>query len=259
VSYAGPLDCAKKIIQADGLKGLYRGWPPNVLLVMPEKALKITANEQFRAMLNSGPVGAPLPLPKQILAGGLAGFVQVFITCPMELLKIQGATMKDKFLRGEISRMKPYSELARDLGIAGLYTGVVSTWLRDVPFSFVYFPIYYEASGHLKKSDMFRNSSDTSIALVAGAIAGTAAAAITTPLDVIKTRVHANARRSDIPPGLGPFFRKEIGLVKDVFARTLKEEGPTAFFKGVVPRVLIISPLFGITMTTYQKFVSLFD
>jgi hypothetical protein len=55
----------------------------------------------------------------------------------MELLKIQGVTMKDKFARGEIPKMMSYGQLIRKLGASGLYTGVVATWIRDVPFSLV--------------------------------------------------------------------------------------------------------------------------
>ncbi len=32
----------------------------------------------------------------------------------------------------------------------------------------------------------------------------------------------------------------------------ITEEGPRALFKGVIPRVMIISPLFGITLATYE-------
>jgi len=30
------------------------------------------------------------------------------------------------------------------------------------------------------------------------------------------------------------------------------EEGPRALFKGTLPRILIVSPLFGITLATYE-------
>jgi hypothetical protein len=33
--------------------------------------------------------------------------------------------------------------------------------------------------------------------------------------------------------------------VVDCFSRTVKSEGYAALFKGVVPRVMVISPLFG--------------
>jgi len=48
------------------------------------------------------------------------------------------------------------------------------------------------------------------------------------------------------------------GIV-DTFSRTLKEEGFRALFKGAVPRMLIVSPLFGITLTTYELLQGYFE
>uniref|UniRef100_A0A7S1EUB8 Mitochondrial carrier protein n=1 Tax=Timspurckia oligopyrenoides TaxID=708627 RepID=A0A7S1EUB8_9RHOD len=258
LKYKGPLDCAIKIIQSEGWQGMFRGWPPNVILVMPEKALKITANDWLRSLLWKGPADK-MPAGRQICAGGLAGFIQVIVTNPMELLKIQGVTMKDKFSRGEISRIKPYAELSRDLGFSGLYTGVVSTWMRDVPFSFIYFPLYAEAFQRLKKK--YSNNNLTMLAFAAGTVAGTCAAGLTTPLDVIKTRVQSNAGLGTRIAYTSPlhFFKVEFSRVARTSAKILSEEGAGAFFKGIVPRVLIISPLFGITMTCYETFVRRFS
>uniref|UniRef100_A0A7S0XK00 Mitochondrial carrier protein n=1 Tax=Erythrolobus madagascarensis TaxID=708628 RepID=A0A7S0XK00_9RHOD len=269
--YSGPLDCALKILRSEGLPGMFRGWPPNVLLVMPEKALKITANDALRSSLWQGP-SETMPVSRQVLAGGLAGFIQVIVTNPMELLKIQGATMKDKFAKGEIPRIKSYTELARELGFVGLYTGVVSTWMRDVPFSFIYFPMYAEVLRYLKSryaapsspSSSTRSGSGvnhTALAFSAGTAAGTIAAGLTTPLDVIKTRVHSAAATSVLESqstGLSGFFSAELSRVSTTASSILHQEGPGAFWKGVLPRVLIISPLFGITMTCYETLVSVF-
>jgi hypothetical protein len=35
--YSGPIDCARKIIAAEGVKGLYMGLKPNLIGVAPEK------------------------------------------------------------------------------------------------------------------------------------------------------------------------------------------------------------------------------
>ena len=35
------------------------------------------------------------------------------------------------------------------------------------------------------------------------------------------------------------------------FSKTLKNEGPRAFFKGAACRVMVIAPLFGIAQTVY--------
>ena len=69
-------------------------------------------------------------------------------------------------------------------------------------------------------------------------MAGAVAASITTPADVIKTRLQiANYTYTSI---------------HDCFKKIIKYEGYSALFKGLVPRVLRSAPQFGITLFTYE-------
>lgn len=80
-------DCFKKTYKAEGYFGMYRGSAVNILLITPEKAIKLAANDFFRHHLRTAK--GELPVVRQMCAGGLAGFCQIIITTPMELLKIQ--------------------------------------------------------------------------------------------------------------------------------------------------------------------------
>ncbi|XP_069361741.1 mitochondrial glutamate carrier 1-like isoform X2 [Maniola hyperantus] len=85
--YKNMLDCFKQTYRAEGYFGMYRGSAVNIILITPEKAIKLAANDLFRYHLTL-PDGS-LPLIRQMAAGGLAGACQIVITTPMELLKIQ--------------------------------------------------------------------------------------------------------------------------------------------------------------------------
>ena len=74
--FTGFIDAFRKIFAKEGLKGLYRGWPPNVVLVMPEKAIKLTMNDVFRERLRSMREKKDLPFHLEVAAGGMAGFTQ---------------------------------------------------------------------------------------------------------------------------------------------------------------------------------------
>lgn len=249
--FSSPLDVVRKTVRASGPQGMYRGWPPNVLLVMPEKALKLTLNTYFRKALGErdGKLGAA----RAMLAGGMAGACQVVATNPMELLKIQGATMQDKFNKGQIKEMVGYGRLLRQLGPSGLYTGVAATLIRDVPFSMLYFWLYGAGSNRFQAAGLSLGPAS----FAAGCVAGTVAAAVSTPLDVIKTRVHSAAVAATLTGSPGDaarqFVSREAELVRDNFRAILKKEGAGAFFRGVVPRSVIIAPLFAITMTCYEE------
>uniref|UniRef100_A0A1I8BQ10 Endoplasmic reticulum-Golgi intermediate compartment protein 2 n=1 Tax=Meloidogyne hapla TaxID=6305 RepID=A0A1I8BQ10_MELHA len=77
-------------VQYQGIKvrSLYSGSGVNILLITPEKAIKLVANDFFRYKLAS-PNERKLSIQKGMLAGGAAGFCQIIVTTPMELLKIQ--------------------------------------------------------------------------------------------------------------------------------------------------------------------------
>jgi solute carrier family 25 aspartate/glutamate transporter 12/13 len=79
--FSGPLQCFKHIVATDGLRGLYRGLPPTLMGVLPEKAIKLAVNEQLREQLTDS--DGNLSLARQALAGAGAGSAQSVITNPV--------------------------------------------------------------------------------------------------------------------------------------------------------------------------------
>lgn len=131
--------------------------------------------------------------------------------------------------------------IVKNLGLVGLYKGASACLLRDMPFSAIYFPTY----SHLKK-DMFGEAPGKKLGilqlLTAGAMAGMPAAYLTTPCDVIKTRLQVEARKGEAT------YTGLRHAAKTIF----KEEGFTAFFKGGPARIFRSSPQFGFTLAAYE-------
>ncbi|XP_077793081.1 electrogenic aspartate/glutamate antiporter SLC25A13, mitochondrial isoform X4 [Podarcis muralis] len=211
--YKNSFDCFKKVLRYEGFFGLYRGLLPQLLGVAPEKAIKLTVNDFIRDkfMARDGSV----PLAAEIVAGGCAGASQVIFTNPLEIVKIRLQ------VAGEITTGPRVSALTvlRDLGFFGLYKGAKACFLRDIPFSAIYFPCY----AHMKSAFAGEDGrvSPWSL-LLAGAIAGMPAASLVTPADVIKTRLQVAARAG----------QTTYSGVIDCFGKILREEGPRAFWKG---------------------------
>ncbi|XP_035031435.1 calcium-binding mitochondrial carrier protein Aralar1 isoform X2 [Hippoglossus stenolepis] len=231
--YKNSFDCAKKVLRYEGVFGFYRGLLPQLIGVAPEKAIKLTMNDFVRDKFTTQ--DGTIPLPAEILAGGCAGGSQVIFTNPLEIVKIRLQ------VAGEITTGPRVSALnvVRDLGFFGLYKGAKACFLRDIPFSAIYFPVY----AHNKKMLADEDGRLGALQLLsAGAIAGVPAASLVTPADVIKTRLQVAARAG----------QTSYNGVIDCFRKILKEEGFRAFWKGAGARVLRSSPQFGVTLVTYE-------
>ncbi|XP_078084516.1 calcium-binding mitochondrial carrier protein Aralar1 isoform X1 [Mustelus asterias] len=231
--YKNSFDCFQKVIRYEGIFGLYRGLLPQLLGVAPEKAIKLTVNDFVRDKFTQR--DGSIPVVAEILAGGCAGGSQVIFTNPLEIVKIRLQ------VAGEITTGPRVSALSvmRDLGFLGLYKGAKACFLRDIPFSAIYFPVY----AHTKLAFADEQGRLGALQLLAaGAIAGVPAASLVTPADVIKTRLQVAARAD----------QTTYSGVIDCFRKILREEGHRALWKGAGARVCRSSPQFGVTLVSYE-------
>ncbi|CAD6582644.1 MAG: mitochondrial aspartate-glutamate transporter agc1 [Alectoria sarmentosa] len=238
--YKNSIDCARKVIKNEGAKGLYSGVLPQLVGVAPEKAIKLTVNDLIRSHY-SNPENGAIWLPHEIVAGASAGACQVVFTNPLEIVKIRLQVQGEvaKTVEGVPRRSAMW--IVKNLGLVGLYKGASACLLRDVPFSGIYFPTY----NHLKR-DFFGEGPNKKLGIIqlltAGAIAGMPAAYLTTPCDVIKTRLQVEARKGDT----------KYTSLRHCASTVYREEGFRAFFKGGPARVLRSSPQFGFTLAGYE-------
>lgn len=232
----------KKVAKNEGFSGLYRGVLPQIIGTGAEKAIKLAVNDlvrdKFRNKLNT----RSLPLWAEIVAGGCSGFSQVIITNPYEIVKV----------RLQVAALIPTEvpitvrSIIKELGFSGLFTGVRACLIRDIIFSAIYFPMYNNLKVAMQDEHCYNHPLTL---LLSGSIASTPAAALLTPMDVIKTRLQ-------LPhvPGL----TKYDGVI-DCAKKIYKEEGAGAFWKGTRARVARLSPQFGITLLTYELLQKYFD
>ena len=118
-------------------------------------------------------------------------------------------------------------------GLAAFYISYPTTLTMTVPFTAAQFTVYE----YLKKVLNPGNEYSPSSHMVSGGLAGAVAAGLTTPLDVLKTRLMLATT-------------KECAV--GVTGRIWREEGAAAFFSGLGPRTMWISIGGAVFLGSYQ-------
>jgi len=246
--YRGIFDCLWKTYRSEGFLKMYKGCAMNAALMAPETAIKMTVNDFCRRKLSED--DGSISIIKEIIAGASAGICQSVVSTPMELIKIQlqdhgrtGGSIRNIFT-GAVSHSSPSSRsVIRDIlktgGIFSLYKGSFPTLIRNCVFAIIFFPLVANINPHPRCEHFDLNFLWT---LSAGVVSGSTAAAITTPLDVVKTRIQT------LQKGMGEDTYNGVG---DAFHRIVKSEGVFALFRGLVSRSLIIGSILGISQMVY--------
>lgn len=222
--YNGGMDAAVDIVQSDGILGLYRGVMVNIVGIAPEKTIKLSANDAVR-MLIIAHFGS-LPLLGEVAAGGIAGMTQVIVTNPLEVVKVRMQTGNEQLpeLLGKLR------------GVADLYKGAGACIARDVIFSAVLFPLYAHAKELMVVPEYAFWTN-----MLAGSLAAAPAAFISTPADVVKTRLQ---QAGSTAHSSGSFW--------DIGRTICQEEGPEVLFSGWMERIVRSVPQFGVTLAVFD-------
>lgn len=186
------------------------------------------------------PLIIPFPSVVPLVAGVSARSIVSSVVSPLELIRtnLQSTPSLPNTPHTLKSVLTSLEGLVRAHGIRHLWRGLGSTLWRDVPFSGVYWASYEGMKGYLEK----RGRSGPSLAFICGATSGTAAALLTSPFDVLKTRQQALVMST---PGQRtsalPFLRQLV-----------RTEGTSALFAGLGPRIAKIAPACGIMISCYE-------
>ncbi|EKF26303.1 mitochondrial carrier protein, putative [Trypanosoma cruzi marinkellei] len=170
-------------------------------------------------------------LMMESVAGSIIGVGEV-ILLPLDRLKVLSQTNEAAMRHGLL-------QLLRQEGIRGMYAGTVVTMTRNAPGSFCLFggmavtKEFVFGLQDYRKATFFQN-------VCASTVGACLSITVTNPMDVIKTRVQNKN------PGA------RMGAVT-ILSQLLREEGCSALFKGLAPKVLAFAPklIFSYTMTEF--------
>ncbi|KAK3775548.1 hypothetical protein RRG08_048184 [Elysia crispata] len=240
-----PLDTIKTRLQSEagfrtsgGFRGVYSGLFSAALGSAPSAAMFFLAYETSKKSLGSFTAAKDKRRSAAIhmASASIAEVAACLVRVPVEVVKQRTQTLSTA------SSFSTFKKTLQAEGIGGFYRGYFTTVFREIPFSMMQFPLW-----EFLKSGWTEHQGGEPIAAwqssVCGALAGGTSAALTTPLDVAKTRVMLAERGS----------MEAQGHMTTVLKQVASEKGLQGLFAGIVPRVMWISIGGAIFLGVYEK------
>ncbi|KAI8956306.1 mitochondrial carrier domain-containing protein [Xylaria longipes] len=257
-------------------KGLYQGIGIVVVATLPAAGTFFTVYEASKSFLDRR-TGLPQPFVHSG-ASSIAECASCLVLTPAEIIKQNAQMLQQRIASEDGGRRSPSGrstslQALRQLGGAGagrrLLSGYTALVARNLPFTAIQFPIFEFARVRIWRRRRRPTGSDchepeSRSLLETGVVTGTSAglagsfaALITTPMDVVKTRMMLTAGGSeqDIRQGaheekIGPKYNTRGGLA--VAREVVAERGIAGLFRGAILRSVWTAVGSGLYLGMYE-------
>lgn len=228
----------RSILQSEGPSALYRGIAAMGLGAGPAHAVYFSVYEVCKKYFSGNN-------PNNSLAHAVSGVCATVcsdaVFTPMDMVK-QRLQLGNNTYKGVWDCVK---RVLREEGFGAFYASYRTTILMNAPFTAVHFATYEATKrGLMEISPDSANDERLVVHATAGAAAGALAAAVTTPLDVVKTQLQCQ--------GVCGCDRFKSGSIGDVIQAIVKKDGYRGLMRGWIPRMLFHAPAAAICWSTYE-------
>jgi len=234
----GMMDAFVKIPRQEGMRSLWSGLSPTLVMAVPNTVVYFTSYDQLKLAFGykNGQKNSKL-IP--FMCGGIARSIAITVISPLELIrtKIQSEQMTYKQTKDAVMTS------IRHQGWRSLWNGWGAMMWRDVPFSATYFTLYETMKG-MSMSYYHTDYIPTWHSFIFGIIGGTICSTLTLPFDVVKTHRQVE---------LGSAFASTENIsTYSMLKKLYKMQGIQSWFSGLGPRVLKVAPACAIMISSYE-------
>ncbi|KAL1819056.1 hypothetical protein ACET3Z_013925 [Daucus carota] len=242
--YRGMLGTVGTIAKEEGLSALWKGIVPGLHRQCLYGGLRIGLYEPVKNLYVGENFVGDVPLMKKILAGLTTGALAIAVANPTDLVKVR-LQAEGKLAPGVPRRyngaLNAYSTIVRQEGVRALWTGLGPNVARNAIINAAELASYDQVKETILKIPGFTDNVFTH--LLSGLGAGFVAVCVGSPVDVVKSRMMGDST-----------YKNTL----DCFVKTLKNDGPFAFYKGFIPnfgRLGSWNVIMFLTLEQAKKFV----
>jgi solute carrier family 25 carnitine/acylcarnitine transporter 20/29 len=133
--YDGMLDCARKVLAAEGLRGLFRGTVATLWRDVPGTGVWFAAYEIVRrSALKPGQTISDISPLVSLFAGGMAGVCNWLAVFPIDVIKSRVQTSATgRYLPGTRGMIQCGRDLVAEGGVRALFKGLTPALVRSFP------------------------------------------------------------------------------------------------------------------------------
>lgn len=277
-SLIGLVEAARHIGINDGIRGFYQGHSVTLIRIFPYAAVKFVAYEQIRNVLI--PSRSYETHWRRLVSGSLAGLCSVFITYPLDLIRVRLAyiTEHKRFKLTEIVRTIYHEPASITLESnqyipkwfahwSNFYRGYTPTVAGMIPYAGVSFfahdllhdifkhplfspycavPLTKEQELEIERKNQ-KKPLKTWAELVAGGSAGIASQTAAYPFEIIRRRLQVSA--------LSPrnMYTHKFQSISEIASIIYKERGWRGFFVGLSIGYIKVTPMVACSFFVYER------
>lgn len=246
--YRGFFAGGSVIFVEEGVKGLYKGLTASLMREGSYSTIRLGAYEPVKELLGAEDI-AHTPLYKKVLAGSITGAIGSAIASPTDLVKIRmqacrhtGHLTAEKVPRYN-STLAAFKEITLHEGLTGLWRGVGPTVQRAALLTATQIPSYDHSKHLLLNYGLVNEGLPAHI--LCSMFAGFMTATVTSPADVIKTRIMNQRLNAD--------GTLAYSSTLDALQKIVKTEGFSGLFKGWFPNWMRIGPHTVIAFVIFEQ------
>ncbi|KAF9889491.1 hypothetical protein FE257_007200 [Aspergillus nanangensis] len=256
--YTGPLDCFRQSLQADGIRGLYRGISAPMAGAAIENSCLFFSYRLIQDIIKATwyPSSEQLPFSVLLLSGAVSGSITSLVLTPVELIKCQ---MQVPLEGSAVKAPGPLALIAtvfRQDGIIGFWRGQMGTLIRETGGGAAWFGGYEGVSALFRKYSSSSTSDVTALPIhqqmLAGAAAGVSYNFLFFPADTIKSRMQTEDVTRLAVNGERQTF---LGTGKALW----KQQGLRALYRGCGITCARSAPSSAFIFTVYEGLRSYFS
>lgn len=238
--YSGFFDCIRRTAAEEGVRSLWKGLAPALVRQLCYTSTCMVIYPPIRDLMT--PQAESPTFLQRLAAGGTAGGLAIAVFNPTEVMKTQMQSASTTVTMRQVA-----SRVIATRGFAGLWAGLPPNVTRCFLVNAARLGTYDQTKHMLLPylGDTFWSF------LGASAVAGFASAAISTPSDVVKTRLMDQAGGREVYTGM-----------VDAFTSIVRVEGPMALYTGFNPifvRKLLFCTAFFMTFEAMMRVIHVYD